>query len=523
MVKKSDNDEVNNSLKLLANSSVIVFLGILLSKVAGYLYRIIVARQFDPEVYGAFSLALVVSGLFAAIFSFGIGEGLARYIPYYRGKEKVNKIRFLFRTSLMTLLISGIVATILMYISSDLIATRIFHDPSLGKFLKLFSLTLVFSMVSGPLMSTIRAYEKIGWHSFIFNILQNFAKVGGVAILILLGFEAYSVAWSHIIASIVMAISAYLVCKYVISVVFVKEKLSQNEKRTVLKEVYHYSWPFVLLSLSAYVITWIDSIMIGYYKTVYDVGVYNVAVTLSGLFLIIPMLFMQLLFPLLAKELGKNKKSLAKEISKQVTKWILMLNIPILIMVLLFPGVIINILFGEQYLGASNSLRIISIGIFFLQLSAVSRDLVNTSGKSKLILFDYIFASLLNTALNLFLVPFYGIEGAAFSTMLAYLCLASLYFIQAKKYVKIVTLRRKMIGVIFAAILPTTILVFMSKIFPSNTIVLIFSGLIFMVFYLGLILLFRVLDRHDLVVINNLLNKAKSTVGKVNWRFENEQ
>ena len=57
-----NNNEFDSNLKLIAKSSVIVFAGIFLSKIFTYLYRIIIAREFGPEAYGLFSLALVISG-----------------------------------------------------------------------------------------------------------------------------------------------------------------------------------------------------------------------------------------------------------------------------------------------------------------------------------------------------------------------------------------------------------------------------------------------------------------------------
>ena len=50
MPKKESN--FNKSLSILAKSSIWVFAGVILSKILGYAYRIIVARYYGPEVYG---------------------------------------------------------------------------------------------------------------------------------------------------------------------------------------------------------------------------------------------------------------------------------------------------------------------------------------------------------------------------------------------------------------------------------------------------------------------------------------
>src|SRR3989344_2989979 len=181
--KNRDSKEIGSSLKLLVKTSFIVFMGVFISKIIGYIYRIVVDRGFDPEIYGAFSLAMVVSGLFGAVFSFGFSDGLLRYVALYRGRKEIGKARYLFQKVSKILIITGIIATVLMFALSGTIATQIFHNEKITIFLQLFALTLIFSILTGPLMSTIRAFEKIGWHSFITNILQNVIKLLAVTLL----------------------------------------------------------------------------------------------------------------------------------------------------------------------------------------------------------------------------------------------------------------------------------------------------------------------------------------------------
>ena len=57
-----ENEKIDNSLKLIVKSSLVVFIGIFASKILSYIYRIVIARSpgFGPEAYGIFSLAVIV-------------------------------------------------------------------------------------------------------------------------------------------------------------------------------------------------------------------------------------------------------------------------------------------------------------------------------------------------------------------------------------------------------------------------------------------------------------------------------
>ena len=61
-----------------------------------------------------------------------------------------------------------------------------------------------------------------------------------------------------------------------------------------------------------------------------------------------PELFISLLFPLISKDYSLGKIKLIKELTKQIGKWILIINIPILLLIIIYPGTIINLLFGQE-------------------------------------------------------------------------------------------------------------------------------------------------------------------------------
>ena len=181
MNKKSNQNEVNKSLKLLAKSSVFVFLGFFLSKFFTYLYRIIIARSFGPEVYGLFSLSLMILFLLLAFASLGIHEGTVRFIALYRGKKEFSKINYLFKYARKILLISAILISIILFFAAKIISVSIFNEPDLTIFLKILSLILPFYMIGHIYLSLIHGFEKIKIHSFISDFLLNLVKV--IAIL----------------------------------------------------------------------------------------------------------------------------------------------------------------------------------------------------------------------------------------------------------------------------------------------------------------------------------------------------
>ncbi len=519
---ENKNIKLDKSLKLIAKSSFIVFIGLILSKALAWVYRLIIARfpevsnstaTFGTETYGLFSLSVLIINFIAALFSLGIAGGVLRYVSLYRGEKNFKKINYIVRFSLLISLITGIFAVVLLFLSSKYISLNIFHNPELIPYLRWMSLTVPLTIILGILVSIIQAYEKINWYSFIRNILDNGVKVGILALFILpLGLKINGIIFSYILGVLAMFVVSLYVCSYKISGVFGKHDMTKKDKKEINKSFIKYSWPLILASMIIFLFSTTDSFVIGYLRNVSDVGIYNAAVPIASLLMIAPALFLQLLFPLITKEYATKNHGLVREISKQVGKWIFLINLPLFIILILFPGAMINLLFGAEYIGASNSLRYLAIGTFFYSIFIVSENLLSMAGKSKIVLFNLGITALINLILDIILVKFIGIDGAAITTMVVYVIWSLITILQARKHTSVIPLKRKMLLILAIAMIPTFLLLIIKRFTPINFITLIIQGVLFLLIYFLLIALFRAFDRNDIMIISSIKNKFSNNL-----------
>lgn len=495
------------SLKFLAKSSIIFFIGIVLSKVLTYLYRIIIAREFGPLIYGIFSLAIMLTNWSILFSNLGLAEGLTRFLPIYRGKKQINKAKRLFRTSTVILSVTGITAGIALFMLSPFLANKVFEEPSLLIFLRIFSITVPFSIVSRIFLSVLQSYEKIGWLSFLSNILPPFIKVTLILFFIAIGISTNSILLSHLISIMFIFFIAFFICKRAVSVLF-KGNINRKTDKIIIKEVAAYSIPLFFAGMAWNIFNWIDSFTIGYFQTAVEVGIYNSAVPIAMLLAISPQLFMHLFFPLVTKSYFKGEKELVKQLSQQLGKWIFIINFPLFILLFLFPGAFLDVLFGTEYLAGINALRLLSIGAFFLSFFEIPYRLVSMKGKSKTLLLDIVAMAIVNFILNLFLVPLYGITGAAISTMTSFIVLSLILVYQSYHYISIIPIRRKMVNVALAGLIAALLLLFAKSLIHINSISLIILTIFFFGLYILLVFLFNGLDRNDFMVINSFIRKT---------------
>lgn len=500
--------ELNNNLTLLAKSSLIVWVGLVLSKILTYLYRIVIARYYGPEVYGLFSLALTILLFFVFFSSLGLAEGLIRYVSFYRGKKEYKKIKYMIKIALSTLLFSATLTGIILFFSSPFISLTLFKNPSLIPFLKVFSVLVPIWAFSRAILEITRAFEKIYQYSFFLNIFQNLTKLILLLLLIFIGFENSAIIFSYFLAIIFLFLLSYMYYRFKIFKIFEDQDTSKVQKKKLVCSLFSYSWPIMFNGIALYIFYWTDSFVVGYFSTVEQVGFYNVAVTIALLLMFAPEMFMQLFFPLITKQYSSENYSLIRGLSKQTNKWIFLLNLPLFLLIFIFSGAFVNLLFGSEYLVAENALRILAVGFCFFSLSKVSNNLLSTFGKSKLILLNLFSISFFNFILNVLLVPRYGLNGAAFSTSLSLIILGMLFLFEANFFLDIIPFKRKMLKIFSSGLIPLLILLFFSEILEINYFSLSLLGSFFILLYIFFIFITNSLDKQDIRTILSFIKRV---------------
>ena len=77
----------------IALSAMIVFIGMIISKILTYAYRLIVARFLGPEEYGTLTLSLSILYLLIVLSNIAHPSAIVRYASFYKGKNNQEKIQ----------------------------------------------------------------------------------------------------------------------------------------------------------------------------------------------------------------------------------------------------------------------------------------------------------------------------------------------------------------------------------------------------------------------------------------------
>ncbi|MFC1786428.1 flippase [Halobacteriota archaeon] len=495
---------LNESLKKVVKGAGFGFIGAIIGRVFGYLTRIVLARSLGADYYGLLNLGLASFSIVAVIAAFGLGSGIIRYVSYYKGKGEEGKIKGTIYSALKINLPVALAFTYLLYSGSDWLAIHIFHDPTLSSVLKIFSFALPFSILAENFISATIGFQYLRYRIYVHDVSENAIRFIVIAILLSLGFGLLGAAWGWCISIMITPFLAfYFLEKRVFSILKTKTK-----SYPLGKELFSFSWPLLLGSFSGLVLGWSDTLMLGYFATSSDVGIYNAALPTAMLVLTIPSIFGIIFMPVVSELFSRGRYDDIRDIYSIVTKWILSLIIPAFLLMVLFAPSVLRIIFGTEYAGGASALVLLTSGYLLVSLFGLTASILEAYGRTKIIMGCTFFAAALNFILNLYLIPIYGITGAALATGSSLAIFGIIQFLFVYRIAKMQPFRFNYLKPVLTSIFAVLIVYGITKYFMEVT----FFGLIgmlfaFIVIYFFLLLLVKGFEEEDLMIMRTIDEK----------------
>ena len=107
---------MTEELNKIVKGAGIILIGLIISKIAGYIYRIIISKT-GVEEYGLISLALAIIFGITVIVRFGLDKGVLRYTSIYKSKNEYGKIKYLLNTAIKLILIFSVIGIFLVFLT----------------------------------------------------------------------------------------------------------------------------------------------------------------------------------------------------------------------------------------------------------------------------------------------------------------------------------------------------------------------------------------------------------------------
>ncbi len=488
-------DVVGDSLRKVVKGTAIFLLGSFIGLFIALLGKILVIRYITPDQFGLLSLSVTIYSIIITFASLGLPNGITRQAAYFLGKNEHDKVRAIFIAGVFVSAIFGILAAIGLFVLADVVAD-FFNMQNLSWILRMLSFVVPLGILSRILTSIFQVYENVSVKVVFNDIMPNVLRVGLVVSIILLSLSFYWIVVAYFLSFMVSGVFFLI---YFFKNVDLKTSESMSK---YLKILILFSLPLLFQSVLGMIINWTDTLMIGYFLTSSDVGLYNGAQPLAKLMINFLVAINFLYFPIVSQLYAKNQIREVGRIYAVVTKWLMSISLPIFLVLFLFPSATLWLLYGSRYLPSAYALRILALGFFVHLLLGPNGMTLIATGNVRFLTIASFAAATVNFILNLVLIPSYGITGAAIASASTYVTVNTLISSKLYKNYGIHPFTRNYIKPMLVSLGVVALIYYISKaLLNIGGWMLLILFVVFVTIYFFSLLVTRSFDKEDIAIM----------------------
>lgn len=391
--------------KTIAQNTIWLSIAELITRLSKFALIVYATRILGPTGFGQFSFALSFVMIFAVFSDLGLSQITTRELSQKRGGEG----------EFSNILGLKFVLSILVMLTVFIISKLTIVDDTIEKSILILSIFMITNSISDFYYAFFQAKQKMQYEACS-KIIQAF-------FVTVLGFILLNQIKSSASLSLGYALAGTASLLYILTLYHLDKRQTAQKNKLFLpvwKKYLAMSWPLVLTSIFAMVYNDIDSVMMGYYGQITQVGWYNAAYRIMGVILVPSWLIYRTFYPVINASYRKSKEKY-RVIWGYYLKISLFMIIPISLIGIIFATQIINLIFGPEYQQAVLSFRIL-VGVACLTLLTYpfNQALIAAHNQKKIFLATF-WGALINITLNFILIPRYSLNGAAVATIIAVL------------------------------------------------------------------------------------------------------
>lgn len=405
-----------------------IFLSSILSKVIVFIGGVILVRILSKSDYGIYSYILNAISFLCIFNDFGASNAALQFLTEYSADK--DKQKAVLKYSLKVGIRGALFSSILVLIS-----------PIFYPFTESVSKELTPMLFLIPFINTLNSFITV----ILRANMQN-KKYGILQIITTAAHYIFLIPFTLLFGLVGAVLSQYFYTGVILlfGLYLIKDIISKNKNIKLLdkkeqKDFLKLSFATQVNNSVGSLLIILDTFLIGVLMIDMEaVASYKVASGIPKIMSFLPSILTVYILPYFIKH-NKDTKWIEKNYNKVMLYCLLFFG-SIISVLLVFSKFIIKFMYGSQYLDAVPAFCILIIGYFFSSsIKIPSSNIIYSMRKVKINLIVTIISGILKVALNVILIPTYGIIGAASSTMIINILDSGIFYI----YLKIMLKKRK--------------------------------------------------------------------------------
>jgi O-antigen/teichoic acid export membrane protein len=398
---------LGHELKRLGRHSAIYGLGGLVSRILATLLLPLYTHYLPPGSYGRVEAVTAATAVLSIVLQLGISSAFFRF--YFDAKEPAEKL-VVVRTSFWFTMAMSTVGLVLGVVFAGPVA----HALGLGDHASLVQAGAVGLWAQtnyNQLTALFRVEERSAQYAIasVANVLIT------VAAMVLFVARFHWGAIGLIVGNFTGTLIVYLAL-----LAYRSEQLGLQFDRDLFRAMQRFGMPLVPSALALWTINFVDREFVIWYKGVAEAGVYSAAVKIAGVITFVMVAF-RTAWPAFAYSIDDDRD--AKRTYSYVLTYLLTFASWVSLALGALAPWLVQLLTDPRYQRAEKGVALLA---FAGAVYAGYTVLAIGSGRARKTQFNWVvtgIGAVANIALNFWLIPAYGMVGAAISTAAAYVVL----------------------------------------------------------------------------------------------------
>jgi O-antigen/teichoic acid export membrane protein len=400
--------------KLFINASLL-FSGKVAAGGFAALQTVVLARILGVTDYGLLQLVIAYIAMMNQFFDVRVWETAVRYIGSYWENGETENTLAMIKLSYVLDVGSGAVSFLIAIVTAKLVSTYVIHSPEAYVYIWIYALGLFVETAKLTSDAILRVFEKYKLIAVI-NSLENLTQLVLVTALLLTGLGIKGALYGLVISNFIAAAVRLAAVMRVLG----EKKLGNWLTADIFliksrwKEI---AWFLGNTSFMATLKTGSDKylgmMILGFFAGKDAVAFYRIANSVAAILNRIVDTLYEAIFPELIKLTTVNAMEEFRSFIKESTKNLMKLIVPVTVLIIMFSGPIVRLVFGEEYAPATNTLRILAFAVLTARYTYWINPALLAMGRPGIRTAFYVVTTVVYLALMLLLVPPYSYIGAA--------------------------------------------------------------------------------------------------------------
>ena len=398
---------LGQELRRLGRHSAIYGLGGLVSRILATVLLPLYTHYLPPDAYGRVEAITAATAVLAIVLQMGISSAFFRF--YFDAKEPPEKL-VVVRTSFWFTMGMATLGLVIGLVFANEIShlLGLGHDPAL---VRAGAVGLWAATNYQQLTALFRVEERSTQYAIasVVNVLITVAAM--VVFVSVFHWGAIGLVVGNFVGTL---------CVYLALVMYRREQLGLQFDRALLRKMQGFGLPLVPSALALWAINFIDREFVSYYKGNGEVGIYSTAIKIGSVVTFV-MLAFRTAWPAFAYSIDDDRA--ARRAYSFVLTYLLMFASWLSLGLGALAPWLVHALANSRYHRADKGVALLA---FAFAIYAGYTVLAIGSGRARRTQLNWVvtgIGAVANVGLNFWLIPRYGMVGAAISTAAAYVVL----------------------------------------------------------------------------------------------------